>query len=39
MENFEQPNPNSPTVFHELNTRVPFKPVVNGPEDVFMKEI
>ena len=39
MENFEQAIPNSPAVFHELNTGAPFKPTVNGPEDVFMKEI
>jgi len=39
MENVEQAIPNSPAVFHELNARVPFKPMVNGPDDVFMKEI
>ena len=36
--NIEQAIPNLSTVHHELNTGFPFKPVLNGLEDIAMKE-
>ena len=38
MENLERATPGPPVVLHKLNTGSPFKHVVNGPEDVVMKE-
>jgi len=38
VESVEQAIPSSPVVLHELDTGFPFKPIVNAPEDVVMKE-
>lgn len=38
MGNLERAIPNSPFTIHKLNAGPPFKPEVNGLEDVVMKE-